>query len=77
MKITIEHDDGKKETFQSVTDAYLAIRQLQPMQEKKKDIALLPETRSYSWGVNLRELVKEVRQSLEELNEILRAERRK
>lgn len=72
MKITIEHDDGKKEVYQYVTDAYLAVRQLEPMQSKQGQPAVLPETRSYSWGANLRELVKEVRQSIFEMEDTLK-----
>lgn len=72
MKITIDLDDGKKQVFQNVTDAYLAVRQLEPMQNKKGKSALLPETRSFSWGANLRELVKEIRQSIVELDDVLK-----
>ena len=72
MKIIVYHDDGKEEVYQEVTDAYLAVRQHQPMASKEGQIALLPETRSYSWGNNLRELVKELYQSQTELQEIIK-----
>jgi len=71
MKITIEHDDGKTQVFQNVTDAYVCVRQLEPMRSTTK-FAILPETRSYSWGSNMRELVKELTQSLTELQDYLR-----
>ena len=72
MKIVVELDDEKKEVYQFVTDAYLAVRQLEPMGNKKGKVAVLPETKSYSWGPNIRELTKEVAQSLVELQELLR-----
>jgi hypothetical protein len=73
MKITVEHDDGKVEVFQEVTDAYVAVRQYTPTMNKQNDIALLPETKSYSWGSNVRELLKELRQSVVELQEFIHA----
>jgi hypothetical protein len=72
MKITIQHDDGKTEVFQHVTDAYLCVRQLEPMQGKKGKTAVLPETKSYSWGARVRELVKELAQSTLELQDYLK-----
>lgn len=73
MKITIEKDDKSKEVFDNVTDAYIAVRQLKPMiSEDNKNTAFLPETRSYSWGDNVRELVKEIQQSIIELQDILK-----
>jgi len=72
MKVTIEKDDGEIEVFQNVTDLYIALRQLKPIKEKNSEPALLPETRSYSWGSNLRELVKEITQSVIELQNFLR-----
>ena len=73
MKITFEDDDKKVTVFQNIIDAYLCVRQLEPMKGKKGKMANLPETKSYSWGVNVRELVKEVNQSLVELQEYLRS----
>lgn len=72
MKIVIHHDNKKKETFKDVTDYYLAVRRLEPMMDKKMKQAILPETRSFSYGNNVRELVKEVSQSLVELQEFLK-----
>ena len=69
MKIIVYHDDGKEEVFQEVTDAYLAVRQHTPMANKKGDMVFLPDTRSYSWGQNLRELIKEIRESISEMEE--------
>jgi hypothetical protein len=67
MKITIEEDDGKGTVHQHVTDFYIAVRKMEPMQDGNGKMAVLPETRSWSIGPNLRELVKELRQSLIEL----------
>lgn len=76
MKIVVELDSGKTETYNNVTDAYVCVRQLEPVYTDKDQkiiskMAFLPETRSYSWGANARELVKEIRQSLEELQNFL------
>ena len=72
MKIIVEHDDGKREVYQDVTDAFLAARQLKPMQGKVGDFVLLPDVRSWSWGSNVRELLKELRQAVVELEVILK-----
>lgn len=72
MKITVQHDDGKVEVFQNITDAYLCVRQLDPVKPRDGDIAMLPQTRGYSWGGNVRELVKEITQAIVELQELLR-----
>lgn len=70
MKITIEHDDGKVEVFQEALDVYLAVRQIVTLVKESEDntppLATLV-TKSYSWGSNLREIVKELRQSTIEL----------
>jgi len=71
MKLTIEHDDGKTEVFQDITDLYIATRQTKPM-SGRGGLAFTWETTSHSWGGNLRELLKEVRQSVVELEDILR-----
>jgi hypothetical protein len=73
MKLEITKDDGKKEVFQNITDLYIAVRQLQPMMNKKQEQAILPETRSFSYGDNVRELTKEITQSLVELQDYLRS----
>ncbi len=72
MKLEITKDDGTSEVYESVTDYYLSVRQLQPMAKADGEIAFLPETRSYSAGPNVRELVKELQQSIVELQEFLR-----
>ena len=72
MKITLEDDDKKVTVYQNITDVYFCIRQLEPMKKGAK-IAMLPETRSFSFGSNVRELVKELGQSLVELQEYLRS----
>lgn len=71
MKVTIEHDDGKTEEFRNVSDAFLAVRQYEPMARRNGDTALLPETRSYSWGPNVRETLKEIRQAAIELQRMI------
>lgn len=76
MKIVLELDDGTKEIHQNVTDYYLAVRKLEPMIGSENDMATLPETRSFSYGSNLREVAKEVAQSLVEIQEFLREQRR-
>lgn len=72
MKLTIELDDGKEIVHQNITDMYVAVRKLEPMQSKRGKPAVLPETTSFSFGSNVRELVKEVAQSLVELQDFLR-----
>lgn len=72
MKITIEDKDYKV-VYEDVTDVYYAIRQLKPLAGKDEKIGLLPETRSYSrTGGNIRELIKEMSQSITEMQEKLR-----
>lgn len=74
MKITIEHEDGKVEVFQDVLDLYLAVRHIVPFMKSTDETALPIQTivtRSYSWGVNMRELLKELRQSTVELEKFL------
>lgn len=75
MKLTIEKDDGTEEVHQNVTDYYLAVRKLEPMMDSSNELALLPETRSFSYGSNLREVAKEVAQSLVEIQDFLRESR--
>ena len=75
MKISIEFDDGKGVTYEDVTDAYLAVRQQKPAANKRGEFALLSETRSFSWGGNIRELAKELAQSQIELQEILKEQK--
>ena len=77
MKLTIELDNGKTEIFQDVTDIYLAIRTHKSMGDRNSILHRVPEVRSYSWGSNLRELTKEVQQSLIELQDKLRELREK
>lgn len=76
MKITIDHE-GESDTivYQNVTDYYLAVRSLEPMTNSEGDMATLPEVKSHSWGANLRELAKEVAQSLYEIQDYLKQKR--
>lgn len=73
MKITIEHDNSTKDIFQDVTDCYLAIRQVTKAMNEKKETAKIIETRSYSWGQNLRDIAKELYQSWVEIQETLKS----
>ena len=75
MKLIFIDDSGKETVFQNVTDLYIAVRNQIPMVSKVGSTAMLPETRSYSWGSNLRELTKEVQQSLVELQDAMRSKR--
>jgi hypothetical protein len=72
MKITIELDDAETLVFQNITDYYIAVRQLEPYSDSK-GLYSLPETKSFSRGGNVRELVKELSQSLIELQDFLKA----
>ena len=72
LKITIErkneNDEDIVEVFQDVTDYYVAVRQLHHF-EAGDGLAGEYQTRSYSCqGGGLREVVKELRQSLVELD---------
>lgn len=70
MKIVVTKDDGTDIVFQDVSDCYLAVRQVTSVSHKK-ETKLVVETKSWSWGANVREIVKEVAQSLIELQEYL------
>ena len=71
MKVTIEKDDGVVEVFQNVTDCYLAVRQETVVMKDGAPVQVL-DTRSYSWGSNLRALASELYQSWLELQDVLR-----
>ena len=76
MRLTIEKDDGKTEVFQNITDLYIAYRQESKVVGLKDNfVNIISATRSHSWGNNLRELVKELQQSLVELQDYLREQR--
>lgn len=73
MKLTLERDDGKTEVFNNITDLYIAFRASKNVFTAEESVMLRVEgTSSYSWGTNVRELVKELQQSLVELQEFLR-----
>jgi hypothetical protein len=74
VKITVTKDDGTEIVFQHVTDCYVAVRQLKTV-EKDGTPYLSPEMHSFSWGPNIRELVKELSQATVELQEYLRGMR--
>lgn len=71
MKLTLEHDDGKVEIFQQVSDAFVSVRQRRPSSAGDGVVTYLVETRSFSWGSDLRELAKELRQALIEIDDVL------
>lgn len=76
MRVTIEKDNGETEVFQDITDLYIAYRITKRYGiETFPMVTTIQETRSHSWGANLRELVKEVTQSLVELQDFLREQR--
>lgn len=76
MKITIEKDDDTTEVFQNISDLYIAFRQRDIKYEKESKRLLENATvRSFSWGTNVRELIKELQQSLVELQDFLRRTR--
>lgn len=75
MKVTVELDDGKTQVFQHVSDCYLAVRQQKPIMNKLGEIGYIPEMTSWSWGGNVRELLKELRQSTIELEDYLKGQR--
>jgi hypothetical protein len=75
MRVTIEKDNGETEVFQNITDLYIAYRQEVPVYDVECKFDYIPQVRSHSWGSNVRELVKEVQQSLVELQDFLRGQR--
>lgn len=72
MKIIICRDDGTEQTFQHVTDYFLAVRYLDSKQDDAGNVFPIPEIRSFSHGRNLRELAKELGQALVEIQEHLK-----
>lgn len=73
MRIVVTTDEGSEIVYQHVTDYYLALRQMEPCKVGEDSrVSLLPETRSYSRGSNLREVVKELAQSLVEIQAYLK-----
>lgn len=76
MKITIERDDDTTEVFQDISDLYIAFRQQRRVStEQFPVLTTITEVKSFSWGANIRELVKELQQSLTELQDFLREQR--
>jgi hypothetical protein len=75
MKITVEGLPTGTEVFDEVSDAYLCVRQLQPMGSTEKGLSFLHGVHSHSWGGNVREMVKELRQSTLELEDWLKQRR--
>lgn len=71
MKLVLTRDDGSTEVFQDITDLYIAVRQETPRTDGRT-AWYVPSMRSYSWGGNFRELIKEVNQSLIEMQDKLR-----
>jgi hypothetical protein len=73
MRVIIEGVDGGKQAqvFEDVSDVWVAVRQRMPAGAADGTIVYALETRSYSFGPNIRELVKEGRQALVELEDLL------
>lgn len=71
MKITIEKDDGSKEVFQGVTDYALNVRQWRPVLVKDKPTEILVSHSFCHDTGGLRELVKEMRQAVIDLQRAL------
>jgi hypothetical protein len=72
MTITIELDKKQKEVYQNVTDAFLAVRQLNSARNDKGKMATIIDTSSRSWGPNVRDIIKEITQSTIELQDYLK-----
>lgn len=75
MKITIATDSGETIHYQDVCDAFLTVRYKDLAADESARPVHVVTSRSQSWGPNPRELVKEVTQSLVELQDILRERR--
>ena len=71
MQITVK--DGEYEaTYNDVLDFFLAVRQVTPLQNPEGKLEAEIQTRSYSrGGNNLREIVKELRQAIVELEALM------
>jgi len=68
VKITVTKDNGEEDIFDGVSDYYLAVRCPVPLTKDKKIFQEI-QTRSYSSGSNLRDIIKELRQSTIELQD--------
>ena len=76
MKIVIT-DGDKKTIYNDVTDYYLAVRQIVPLQKtENKQMGFEMVTKSYSHGNAVRDLIKELSQSLVELQDFFRSKRK-
>jgi hypothetical protein len=75
MRLTIEKDDGTTEVFQNILDLYVVVRREEKVLFETDKLGLYLKTTSHSYGSNVRELVKEVQQSLVELQDFLREQR--
>jgi len=75
MRLTIEKDDGTTEVFQNILDLYVVVRREEKALFEADKLGLYIKTTSHSYGSNVRELVKEVSQSLVELQDYLREQR--
>lgn len=71
MKITILKDDGEEIVFQEVIDALISVRQIVPISSEDGTLMQSVQCRSQSWGANPREIIKEMRQSIYEMQRIL------
>jgi hypothetical protein len=75
MKLTLTLNDGRTEVFQNVLDAYVVLRQEELKYSEADRVVFSTKIGSHSWGEDIRELVKEVQQSLVELQDFMREQR--
>jgi len=76
MKLIVEKDNGEREVFQNITDLYIAARYPKPLAHEEFGLHANIVTTSHSWASgNFRDVVKEVRQSLVELEDHFREKR--
>lgn len=76
MRITIEKDDGSEQVFQDVTDYAINVRQWIPGLRNETPTSILA-IRSFSHTSSkggLREVIKEMRQSILEMQRLLEKE---
>jgi hypothetical protein len=76
VKITIEREPGQITVFNEVSDVYVVVRQVKVLTDLAGENPTRNiDTTSFSWGSNVRELVKEITQSLTELQDYLKESR--
>lgn len=72
MRLIIEKDDGRKVVIEKVTDLYISVMKTVDLVDRKKVLGFQVKSETISiFGGNQRELVKEVSQSLIDLQNYL------